>query len=185
MIFGMLQNKYPHIISLMKEQLENYVRRTEDKARATSGSYWYRFFEPGDPTSTGTLGTAQTWYSTFEYQTREHMLAAAAAITVPTGNAYVYFGWYLDFEPGTGGYVEALKQDVVKSLIPARLIYDAEEPRHVYLDFDHVIFGQENEIIDFIIYQDHVSAASQIGLGFPLLFRIASYEALGLPLPTV
>lgn len=176
----MLQNEFPEVMAKIKRKLEHYVKMTEKRTRAAPGSYWYRFFEPDDP---GISGTAQTWSSTFTASTVEHMLAQSSQITVPTANALVYVGWYCDFEPGTGGYLEVNKQNVTKSLIPARLVYNAKNPKHVYLDLDHVVFGEENELVDFRTYQDHVSGNDQIGLCFPLLFRIASRSALNLELP--
>lgn len=176
----MLQNEFPEIMAKLKAKLEQYVKATEKRSRSAPGSYWYRFFEPDDP---GLAGTAQTWSFTFTASTRENVITKGSALTVPTANAFVYFGWYCDFEPGTGGYLETLKNGVVKSLIPARIVYNAKNPKHVYLDLDHVLFGEEQEIIDFVTYQDHVSGNDQIGMCFPLLFRIASRSALNLEEP--
>lgn len=174
---AMLMNKYPNLAEKVKKKLMYYVRITERKARAEPGTYWYRPFRPDDP---GIGGTANTFFATFTASTREHLLAQATALTVPTANAYVSFGWYIDFDPGNGGYVEALKQNVIKSQLPARMIYQSPEPAHMYLDFDHVIFGEEQDLIDFIVYQAHDTGNDQIGFALPIMFRIGSRSALNL-----
>ena len=170
----MLQNRYPHIMARIKRRLRYYVRRTEKKAGGVPNSFWYREFHPNDPQLGG---TDKVYWVTFTNTTEEHLLAQAAAFTVPVANAYVSFGWYIDFDGGYG-YVQSKKQTVVKQEIPISIIYQAKDPKHLYLDFDHVIFCEEQQLIDFVIYS--AFGADQKGFGFPVLFRIASRAALKL-----
>ena len=159
----------------IKKALLYYVRKTEAKAKAPPGSYWYREFLPDDP---GIGGTAKTYTATMSNTVEEHLLAQATAITVPTANAYVSFGWYLDADLGDGGYLRTEKNSVVKSETIARMVYNQKDPKHMYLDFDHIIFGQEQDLIGFKIYNGF--GADQICMALPVMFRIASKGALNL-----
>lgn len=174
-MLAMLLNKYPELMGIIKAKLESVVQEAERRYSSPPGSYWYRFFRPDD---NGIGGTANVWKSTMTSAAEEHLLAVATALTVPDANAYVSFGWYCDADLGVGGYLRALKQDVVKSEIPARAVYDVDNPRYLYLDFDNVIVGYNQEKLDFITYNGF--GADQICFCFPFMFRIATKSALNL-----
>ena len=171
----MLINKYPEIMGIMKRKLEQVCKEAERRYNTKPGSYWYRFFRPDD---NGIGGTANTWKATMTSAVEEHLLAQATAITVPDANAYVSFGWYLDADLGYSGYLRVLKQDVIKQEIPARAVYEVQNPKHLYLDFDNIIVGVNQEKLDFIIYNGF--GADQICFAFPFMFRIATKSALNL-----
>lgn len=177
----MLQNGYPHIAQRIKNALVNYfVPNTEKKARAPENSYWYRAYKPNDP---GIDGTDRVYYQTLTASTEEHLhedVSTHPYTTVPTGCAYVSFGWYCDCDLGNGGYLQYKKQDVVKYEINARKVYQSKNPKHMYLDFDYVLFAQEQARIEFVIYNEHDSGNDQVGLVMPILFRIDSKSALNL-----
>lgn len=173
-MLAILLNKYPDIMAIIKMQLEEYVREAERKYNAEPGSYWYRFIRPDDP---GIAGTAQRYWTSWTNATALHILGQAA-LTVPVANAYACFGWYLDFDPGDGGYLQILKQNVVKWEIPARQVYLQDNPKHLYIDFDSVVVGYQQELMDFITRNE--IGAAQIGMSIPFMFRIASKAALNL-----
>jgi len=171
----MLLNEYPELMGIIKNQLIKYVRHSEKKYNAQPGSYWYRFFRPDDP---GLGGTAKTYYATYSNGAEENLLALGAAITVPTANSYVTFGWYCDMDFTDAGYLRVKKQGVMKQELLARVPYESVSPKYLYLDFDMVIYAQQQEIIDFVAYNGF--GADQIGFCFPFMFRIASKSALNL-----
>jgi len=173
----MLVNKYPNLALKIKQALQYYVRIIERKAKAPAGSYWYRAFRPNDPEIGG---TQRVYTATMTNGAEEHLLAQSSSITVPAANGYVSFGWYIDADFGVGGYVNAKKNTVVKSEIMARLIYEQKDPDHLYLDLDHVIFGKEQDVIDFIFY--NAFGADQVCMALPMMFRIASRSSLNLEL---
>jgi len=175
MLEGILLNEFPELGLIIKRLLKRFTKRAENKYNADPDSFGYRFFRPEDPEIGG---TAKQYYATHTAVTEEHLLAKATPITVPTANAYVSFGWYCDFDPAQTGYFRVLKQDVVKSELLARVVYEAKNPKHVYLDFDHVIYTEAQEKVDYIIYNGQ--AFDQIGIAIPLMYRIADKEALGL-----
>lgn len=175
MLEAILLNEFPELALIIKRLLKRFTKRAERKYNADVGSFGYRFFRPDDPQI---AGTAKQYYATHTATTEEHLLAIANAITVPTATAYVSFGWYLDFDPGQAGYLHILKQDVIKSEVIARNVYSAKNPKHIYLDFDHVIYTEAQEKVDYIIYNGQ--AFNQIGVAIPLMYRIADKEALGL-----
>lgn len=175
MLEGILLNEFPELAIIIKRLLKQYTKRAERKYNADPGSYGYRFFRPDDPQIGG---TKLQYYASYTATTPIHLLANATAITVPAANAYISFGWYLDFDPGQAGYLHILKQDVIKSEVIARTVYEAKNPKHVYLDFDHIIYTETQEKVDYLIYNGQ--AFNQIGVGIPLMYRIADKEALGL-----
>lgn len=174
-MLSILLNKYPEIMAIIKRRLKDYVRVAEEKYNATPNSYWYRFFRPNDA---GIGGTEYQYYATMTDSDEEHLLAQSSAITVPVANAYVSFGFYIDADFGKGGYVQVEKQGVTKFEIPARKIYLQDDPQHLYIDFDHVVSGFQQEKLDFIFYNEF--GADQICFAFPFMFRIASKSALNL-----
>lgn len=171
----MLINKYPEIMNIIKRKLRAYVAEAERRYNASAGSYWYRFFRPDDA---GLGGTAKTYTATYSNGAEENFLALGSAITVPVANAYVIFGWYCDADFGVGGYLNIDKQGVEKMLVHARVPYQAQNPKYLYLDFDSVIVGWQQEILDFVAYNEF--GADQICMCFPFMFRIASKSALNL-----
>lgn len=174
-MLSMLLNKYPELMGILKTQLLRYVGHSEKKYNATPGSYWYRFFRPDD---SGLGGTAKIYYATFTSATEENFMALGSAITVPTANSFVSFGWYCDVDLGDSGYLHVKKQNVLKSELLARVPYESKNPRYLYLDFDNIIYVQQQELIDFVVYNGF--GADQIGMVFPFMFRIASKSALNL-----
>lgn len=175
MLEAILLNEFPELGLIIKRLLKRFTKRAEKKYNADVGSFGYRFFRPTDPEIGGTL---KEYFGTHTNNAEEHLLIHTKAITVPTATAYVSFGWYLDFDPGQAGYLHVLKQDVIKSEVIARTVYEAKNPKHVYLDFDHVIYTEAQEKVDYIIFNKF--GADQIGVGIPLMYRIADKEALGL-----
>lgn len=171
----MLINKYPEIMNIIKRKLRRYVAEAERRYNASAGSYWYRFFRPDDPAIGGTIKTYTATYST---GAEENILATAATVTVPVSNAYVCFGWYNDADFGVGGYLNIDKQGVEKMLVHARVPYMNKNPKHLYIDFDSVIVGWQQEILDFVAFNEF--GADQINMCFPFMFRIASKSALNL-----
>jgi len=115
--------------------------------------------------------------------TEEHILANATGvpITVPTGEAAASFGWICMSDLGRAGYLHVKKEGVVKSELPARVVYRQQNPDHYYVDLDTVIFGEENAKIDYVIYNGNAFDVSAIVI--PILFRIASRAALNLEKP--
>jgi hypothetical protein len=174
-MLSILINKYPEVMNIIKRRLKAYVAEAERRYNATAGSFWYRFFRPDDP---DIGGTTKTYSATMSNTAEENILATASTIVVPVANAYVIFGWYCDADFGVGGYFTIDKQGVEKHLLPARTVYQAKNPKHLYLDFDHVIVGWQQEIIDPVAYNEF--GADQICLCFPFMFRIASKSALNL-----
>lgn len=178
MVMGMLVNKYPELMGIMKRYLRAVVAECERRYKADPGTYWYRFFRPTDDEIGG---TAKKYYGTFTNATAEYLLAnngAGAAFNVPTANAYVSFGWYCDCDLGYGGYFLVEKQDVVKHELLAQTVYNMENPKHLYLDFDSVIVGFQQEKLAFKTMNNF--GADQKGLIFPFLFRVATKSALNL-----
>lgn len=173
----MLQNGHPDKMAIIKEKLLEFVFKTEKKANAKHGSYWYRPFRPNDK---GIGGTAKTYYATYTASTEEELLALGSTITVPTAYAYAIFGHYLDGDLGDAGYIRIKKNNVLKVEIPARKIYQAKDPKHMYLDFDHVFFMQENETFNYIVYNVNASGNDMICMALPIMFIIASKAALNL-----
>lgn len=183
----------PHIWKLIRHQLignggqpdangnavGGFVRQTEIKHNAQQGSYWYRFFKPDDSMISG--GTAKTYDATLTSVTEENILATGAVVTVPTGEAMASFGWICMADLGRRGYLRVKKEGVVKSEVPARIVYRQQDPEHYYIDLDTVIFGEENAKIDFVIYNGNAFDVTDVVV--PIMFRIASRAALNLEKP--
>ncbi len=175
-MLSMLINKYPEIMNIIKRKLKTYVAEAERKYNATAGSYWYRFVRPNDP---GVGATNKLYSYTYTTSAEENLFVTiAAAITVPVSNAYVIFGWYLDADFGVGGYLRIEKLGVEKSLIHSNQAWLAKNPKHLYLDFDHIIVGWQQETLNPVAYNEF--GADQICMCFPFMFRIASKSALNL-----
>ncbi|KKL52515.1 hypothetical protein LCGC14_2284710 [marine sediment metagenome] len=174
-MLAMLVNKFPEVMGIIKRKLMIYVAEAERRYNYSAGSFWYRFMRPNDPELGG---TDKVYTATFSNTAEENILATAATITVPVSNAYVSFGWYNDADYGVGGYLRVTKQGVEKSLIHARVPYQSKNPKYLYIDFDSVIVGWQQEILDFIAYNEF--GADQINMCFPFMFRIASKSALNL-----
>ena len=164
-------------MAIIKMQLEVYVAEAERKYNAEPGSYWYRFIRPDDA-GVGAANKEKIYWWTASNGASEHLMEAATPMTVPVANAYACFGWYLDADFGDGGYLQIKKQNVVKWEIPARAVYLQENPKHLYIDFDSVIVGYQQELMDFISWNE--SGAAQKCLCMPFMFRIASKAALNL-----
>lgn len=171
---AILMNKFPEFQTMIKEQMEHYVETVERHTHSDPGTMWYRFFRPNDP---GIGGTQYTYSASYTNATEMHILGVAA-ITVPVSNAYVSFGWYVDVDLGDNGYLLVKKQTVTKDELKGRVPYEQQEPRHLYLDFNCVVFSEEQDIVDYVTYNDF--GAAQIGICIPFMFRIASKEALNL-----
>jgi len=174
-MLSILLNKYPGLMATIKAALEEKARYCEKKYNEPVNSYHYRFFKPDDP---GIGGTANQYYATMSNGAEEHLLAQASAITVPTANAYMSFGWYVDADLADSGYLRVLKHNVIKQEILAIKPYQSANPKYLYLDFDSVIFSQQQELVDYIIYNGF--GADQICMAIPFMFRIASKAALNL-----
>ena len=122
----MLINKYPEVMNVIKRKLKVYVAEAERRYNYSAGSLWYRFLRPNDPE----IGATDKLYSyTYTNTAEEKILVSAATITVPVSNAYIVFGWYNDADFGVGGYLRIKKQGVEKSLIHARIPYQAKNPK--------------------------------------------------------
>lgn len=171
----MLLNKYPELMNIIKRRLRAYVAEAERRYNSSVGSYWYRFLRPDDA---GIAQTIHLYTYTYSNGAAEHLLEMAAPLTVPVSNAYVSFGWYVDADFGNGGYLQVKKQGVVKSEILALKPYLNENPKYLYLDFDSIVVGWQQEILDFIAW--NAFGADQICMCFPFMFRIASKSALNL-----
>ena len=192
-MIGNLIFEAPHIWKLIRHQLignggkpdalgnavGGFVRETEVKHNAQVGSYWFRFFKPDDPMITG--GTTKTYDAALTTATEENLLALGAVVTVPTGEAVASFGWICMVDLGRRGYLHIKKEGVLKSEIPARVVYRQQDPAHFYFDMDMVIFGQENAKLDFVIYNGNAFDVTDVCI--PILFRIASRAALNLEKP--
>ena len=171
----MLLNKYPELMNIIKRRLKGYVAEAERRYNSSVGSYWYRFFRPNDA---GLGGTNKVYTATYSNGAEENFFALGSALTIPVSNAYVTFGWYVDADFGHGGYLQVKKQGVVKSEILALKPYQNDNPKYLYLDFDAVIVGWQQEVLDFVAY--NAFGADQICMCFPFMFRIASKSALNL-----
>ena len=192
-MLGDLIFEAPHVWKLIRDQLignggkpdangnaaGGFVRDTELKHNAQTGTYWYRFFRPEDKMITG--GTTKQYYATMTTVTEENILATANVVTVPTGEAAASFGWICMADLGRAGYLHVKKEGVIKSELPARIVYRQQNPSHYYVDLDTVIFGEENAKIDYVIYNGNAFDVSAIVI--PILFRIASRAALNLEKP--
>lgn len=174
-MYNLLINEYPELLNVIKRRNKQFVFLTETKNGAPHGKYWYRFFQPDDPEIGG---TEHQYYATLTSGSEEHLLAQASDITVPTANAYVSYGWYCDVDLGATGYLLVKKQTVTKDELPGRIPYEAKNPQHLYLDFDHVVFSEEQDEVDYVIYNNF--GDDQIGIVIPFMFRIASKSALNL-----
>lgn len=174
-MLSMLINDFPEIMNIIKRKLKVYVAEAERRYNSSPGSYWYRFFRPNDP---GIARTALTYTYTYTTANEEQLLQGAAVLTVPVSNAYVIFGWYNDADYGVGGYLRITKQGVNKSLVHARVPYLSKNPKYLYIDFDAVIVGWQQEVLDIICYNEF--GADQVNMCFPFMFRIASKSALNL-----
>ena len=172
----MLVNKYPEVMNIIKAKLKQIVAEAERRYNAPAGSYWYRFFRFTDPGITG--GTTLVYTDTRTTSDAEEIVSGQSALTVPVSNAYAVFGWYLDADFGNDGYVQIQKQGVTKQELHARAIYLQKNPKHLYIDFDNIIVGYQQEILAFWIYNQF--GADQICMCFPFMFRIASKAALNL-----
>ena len=168
-------NKYPEIMGIIKRKLKDICREAERRYNAPAGSYWYRFFRPDD---NGLGGTTKVWKATYTTGAEENFLALGSAITVPDGNGYAIFGWYVDADMGDAGYLRIKVQDVIKSEILARVVYEVKNPKHFYTDFDNVIVAWNQSKLDPIVYNSF--GADQICMAFPIMFRIATKAALNL-----
>lgn len=174
-MLSMLVNKYPEIMDIIKTYLKRMVAEAERRYNAPAGSYHYRFFRPDDP---GIGGTEKIYWQDRTNADAEELISGGSALTVPVSNAYAIFGWYIDADFGNDGYLQIDKQGVNKSEIPARTVYLMKNPKHLYIDFDAVIVGFQQEKIEFWIYNGF--GADQKCLSFPFMFRIASKSALNL-----
>ena len=171
----MLINEHPELALTIKKKLKYFVRKAEKKYNATKGSYWYRFFRPND---TDIGGTKYQYYATMTDATEMHLLAQATAFTIPTAEAYAAFGWYVDGDLGQDGYLLYKKQEREKWELNGRIPYEQKNPDHLYIDFDHVMYGEHKELLDFITYS--ALGVNQILVSIPVLFRIARKSSLGL-----
>ncbi len=196
-MLGNLILEAPHIWKLIRHQLignngkpdelgnaaGGFVRKTEVKNNAQQGSYWYRFFKPDDPMiSSGTTKTYDALISLgASYTVEENILSTGAVVTVPTGEAMASFGWICMVDLGRTGYLHVKKEGVLKSEIPARIVYRQQDPDHYYIDLDTLIFGEENAKIDFVTYNGNAFDVTDICI--PIMFRIASRAALNLEKP--
>jgi hypothetical protein len=192
-MIGNLILEAPHIWKLIRHELignggkpdadgnavGGFVRQTEIKHNAQSGSYWYRFFKPDDPMISG--GTAKTYDATLTTITEENILATANVVTVQTGEAVAVFGWICHADLGRRGYLHMKKETVLKSELPARIVYRQQDPDHTYVDLDTVIFAEENAKLDFVIYNGNAFDVTDIVI--PIMFRIAPRAALNLEKP--
>lgn len=192
-MIGELIYKAPHVWKLIRELLignggrpdgngnavSGFVRDTEIKHNATPGEYWYRFFRPNDPMITG--GTEKQYYSTLTTITEENILSTGNVVTVPTGEAAASFGWICKMDLGRAGYLHIKKESVIKSELPARVVFRQQNPEHYFVDLDTVMFGEENAKLDYVIYNG--VPADMTGVCVPILFRIASRAALNLEKP--
>jgi hypothetical protein len=172
----MLINQYPEIMNIIKGYLVRIVRESERRYNAPVGSYWYRFFKMDDTILSG--GTARTWEQTFTTTDEEEIIAGTAAIAVPVSMTVAVFGWYCDFDPFAAGYARIAKNGVTKWEIPLRIVYDQRNPRHLYIDFDSVVVGYQQDKLDIYTYQE--TGGNQIGLSLPFMFVIASKSKLNL-----
>ncbi len=192
-MLGNLIFEAPHIWKLIRHQLignrgkpdelgnavGGFVRKTEVKHNAQQGSYWYRFFKADDPMING--GTTKTYDATLTTVTEENILATGNVVTVPTGEAMASFGWIIMVDLGRRGYLHVKKEGVTKSELPARIPYRQLNPAGYYVDLDTVIFGEENALVDFVIYNGNAFDVTDVAI--PIMFRIASRAALNLEKP--
>lgn len=191
-MIGNLIKEAPHVWKLIRNELigsdgtpgdngralGGIVRATEQKHNAEPGSYWYRFFRPDDAL---VGGTAKQYYATFTTVTEEHLLAASAAMTVPTGESAAIFGIICMLDLGEDGYIHIKKETVTKVSLPALIPYRQQDPEGYYVDLDTVIVGEENAKLDFVVYNGH--GADRAGIVIPIMFRIATRSALNLERP--
>jgi hypothetical protein len=163
-------------MNIIKQHLIAIVKESERRYNAPPGSYWYRFFKMDDAILSG--GTARTWEQTFTTTDEEEIIAGTAAIAVPVSMTVAVFGWYCDFDPFAAGYARIAKNGVNKWEMPLRMIYEQQNPRHLYIDLDTVIVGYQQDKLDMYTYQE--TGGNQIGLSFPFMFVIASKSKLNL-----
>lgn len=175
-MLSLLINQYPEIMNIIKSYLIRIVRESERRYNAPVGSYWYRFFRMDDSILSG--GTAKTWEQTFTSSDEEEIIAGTAAIPVPVSMTVAVFGWYLEFDPDAAGYIRIAKNGVNKWEIPARIVYEQQNPKHLYIDFDSVIVAYQQDKLDMYTYQE--TGVAQIGLSLPFMFLIASKSKLNL-----
>lgn len=171
----MLINEHPELAAIIKSKLEYFVDKAERKYNADKGSYWYRFFRPDD---IDIGGTKYQYYADMSNNAEEHLLAQASAFTIPTAEAYAAFGWYVEGDLGADGYLLYKKQEREKWELPGRIPYEQKNPDHLYIDFDHVMYGEHKELLDFITCNKF--GVDQILVSIPVLFRIARKSTLGL-----
>lgn len=180
----------PHILDLIKDQLiggggipdengnahpDSLVWEAEKQYNAKHGTYWYRFFRPNDPF---VGGTEKVYYATFTTVTEEELLALGSAITVKTREMIAIFGWICDIDLGRAGYLQIKKHGTVKQELHPRIVWRQQKPDNMYIDLDTVIYGVENEVFNFIVYNGY--GADRSGIVIPIMFRIASRSALNL-----
>lgn len=176
-MLSMLVNNFPEVMNIIKKHLIAIVKESERRYNATPGSYWYRFIRMDD-VQLFSGGTARTWEQTFTTADEEEVIAATGAIPIAVSNTAVIFGWYCDFDPFAGGYARIAKNGVTKWEMPLRVIYEQQNPKHLYIDLDTVIVGYQQDKLDIMTFQE--TGGNQIGLSLPFMFRIASKSALNL-----
>lgn len=159
------------------DAIAGLVKYAEKKYDGVKGEYWYRFMKPDDDF---VGGTSQDYYGTWTTATRMGIVGTAAATvnTVPTREMIVCFGWYCEVDLGYKGYLEIDKHTVDKSEIPARIVYRQQDPDHLFVDLDKIIYGVENEKFNFITFNG--LGFDMAGIVYPILYRIAPRAALNL-----
>lgn len=190
-MIGNLKLEAPHIWKLIRDQLignggtpdgagdaaGGIVRDAEKRYKAEKGDYWYRFWRADDP-MVYTGGVAYTYSATYSTAAEEDLLALDNPITVSNAEAILSLGWYCELDLDQKGYLKIQKEGVVKSSIPARVVWRQQHPEHFYIDLDCVIKAWEGARVHYKIFNGF--GHDMIGVVIPLLFRIASRSILNL-----
>jgi hypothetical protein len=88
-----------------------------------------------------------TWNNTYNASSTEKVCGTTAATVVPTRQAVLHFGWYSSADFGLASHFNIAINGKTRNEIDARTVW--EQPGHVLITPDRVLFAKENDIINF------------------------------------
>lgn len=169
----MLLNSNPNLYNQCIDVLQNAVRSSEVRYNATPKTFGFR------PLRSNDVGfDSKSWSGVFPAHLQSYIAEATSALTIPTSNAWVYFGWITDKDFGINSEFIFLREGVIKSKISSTFVYNCENPAHMFIDIQNITTIKENERVSFEVHNHngHDIVANVI----PIIYRIASQAALNL-----
>jgi len=113
-------------------------------------------------------GTAETYAAEYTNVTDEYLLAQAAALRIPIGQGVLSLGWYADMDLGANGILEVDLENIKRQEVMARFVYKMD--MNVYVEPQQVVFGKENDLFAWIVY--NAAGVDMTGVIFPFAFLI-------------